>query len=133
MLNEIVSIIGSGLPDYRARAIGSGWPGALATYIVNFEDMGGIGIWSSGFTVSSGSVTRLPPRPPLSGNLPGRRELWIFNNDNTNALFIGQSGITVTNGWPIPTGTMIKLKLSGNTNVFGIAHASINVLTLEIA
>lgn len=133
--NQIVTRVGSGLADFRQRNFNSDWPGALLVYVTNFDDMSYVGpVWASGFTIGSGSSSRLPPRPTLSGNWPGRKELWIYNNDNANPIFIGQSGITTDTGFPLATGQVIKLTLAGNADIFAIASVNgVQIKTLEIS
>lgn len=136
MLNEIVANIGSGLVQYRQDYASGNWPGALAVYLVNPQEVNLLvgAVWSSGFTITSGVGTRLPPRAAGTSNLSYRKELWIYNNDNTSTIFIGQSGVTVDNGFPVPTGTSIKLSVAGNIDVWAICQsASAQVKTLEIS
>jgi len=66
--------------------------------------------------------------------LPARKYLYIFNNGN-KAAYIGTTGVTTSNGYPVHPGSEIQLRAGANIDVkFAQASGStIDVRSLELA
>lgn len=132
--SQIVSRVGSGVEDFRQKNHGQKQGPFDPVMVMNFEDQTPCwGIFTSGFTVHTTAV-RLPPRPSTSGNWPGRRVIAVFNNNTSGTLYVGPSGVTTANGYPVPTGTEKAFGIAGNLDLWGVGAASgIDCRTMEIA
>lgn len=130
MSNQVVSHIGSGRQQFRQDFHGKHHQAADTVFIVNWEDDLPVhAVFTSGFTVHTAAVL-LPP----SGALGGRRILEVFNNNTSGTLFVGPTGVTTLNGYPIPTGTSKVFNISALINLYAIGAASgIDCRTIEIA
>ena len=89
-------------------------------------------IASTALTVS-GAGTFLPPAP-----LQGRKTLLIYNNHDSQNLWVGASGISDLTGVPVPPGSSISLPVSrsqvwGATTTSGAADVRVDVRLVEIA
>lgn len=62
-----------------------------------------------------------------------RRHIQIFNNDDTNILYIGGSDVTTSNGIPIDAKSFSQgIDASSNMAIYGISTTDINIRVLEI-
>lgn len=52
----------------------------------------------------------------VASPLADRKYLWIYNNDNTK-IFIGQSGVTAANGFPISPGSLMELRAGAAVDI----------------
>jgi len=131
MPTEIASQIGSGTQDFRQVNFQKNHKPATAAHIVNWEDSSAVqAIRTSGFDVVANS-TRIP-----SGvyNLPGRRVLAIYNNGN-DPVFIGQSGITSSTGFPLASGASQAFAIAANLDMWAVTASGkvVNIRTMEMA
>lgn len=97
--------------------------------ILNFEDASiFIGIGSRAISVSSSAVP-LPTTP-----LESRRALAI-HNAGPGILYIGNSGVTTANGFPLAANEKVGLDITGNSNVtvYGVSDSTSDVRILELA
>lgn len=133
MATEFASHIGSGNQPHRKASHGLYHRPAMAVAIVNWEDANPVyQIYTSGFDVDdTAGGTLLPP----GGSLPTRRVIAIYNTDGSNSVYVGPSGVTETNGYPVAAGTEKAFALAANLDLFAIAGAgnTVNVRTMEIA
>lgn len=58
---------------------------------------------------------------PSTGNVADPVPVAIWNNDSTNTIYIGGSGVTTGNGWPVLKGTGITMRLVASDPVYAIA------------
>ena len=77
----------------------------------------------------SGIQSALPDTP-----LKSRRAL-VLHNSGPDTLYIGPSGTTTLNGFPINTNEKISIDITGNPNVYvyGISNGIANIRILELA
>jgi hypothetical protein len=133
MATEFISQIGSGNQPLRKDKHGDWHRPALAVAVVNWEDANPVyEVYTSGFTVDdTAGGTLLPP----GGSLATRRVIAVYNNDSTDAIYVGPSGITENNGYPVGAGTEKAFSLAANLDLYAIAAAggSVDVRTMEIA
>jgi hypothetical protein len=133
MATEFASQIGSGNQPFRKEFHGKHHRPGLGVNILNWEDSNPVyQIRASGFDVdSTAGGTLLPP----GGSLPTRRVIAVYNNDSTNAVYVGESGITETNGYPVAAGTEKAFAIAANLDLYAIAGAgnTVNVRIMEIA
>ena len=97
--------------------------------VLNPEDFSvSIGFEQQAITVSA-SATPLPADP-----LPNRRALVIHNN-SAITIYIGNSAVSVANGFPIVAGEKIAIDIMGvpNVTVYAISASSADVRILELA
>lgn len=132
MATEIVSKVGSGTSQFRQDNFGKSHRPAGAVHVVNWEDANAVQeVKTAGFNIVE-NATILP-----SGTAPlaGRRVIAILNNDTTNAVFVGPSGVTEDNGYPVAAGTEKAFALSSNLGIYCVAGAGnvVNVRIMEIA
>ena len=128
MAYESSVINGSGLSVLRYVANLPYFRGSNAA-IINPEDViCGIGIFAaSGFSVSSSATTNLTVTP-----LANRRKLMVFNL-GPQTVFVGNSGITTSTGYPIPSGGEKLFDVLAYGGLFGISAGTSDVRTLQIA
>lgn len=133
MATEFQSIIGSGQQPFRKEHNGLLHRPGLAVNITNWEDANPVyEIFTSGFDVDdTAGGTLLPP----GGSLDYRRVIAVSNTDSTNAIYVGPSGLTEDNGYPIAAGTEKAFSVAANLDLYAIAAAgtTVNVRTMEIA
>ena len=82
-------------------------------------------IKASDTTVSATEVA-LPATP-----LAGRKTICIFNNHATTQIFIGATGLSTSDGFPLQGKAYITLDADDNIAIYGIAAADIDVRVLE--
>lgn len=103
---------------------------ATGAVITNPEDFSvSMGLRQQAITVGT-SATLLPTAP-----LEYRRALVIHNNAAIT-IYLGQSDVTSSNGFPLLAGEKVAFDIGGtpNVNVYGIvASASADVRILELA
>lgn len=66
--------------------------------------------------------------------LASRKYLWIYNNDNTR-VFIGASGVTAANGFPVSPGSYVELRAGAAISPFFIGQTgkTPEIRTLELS
>jgi len=103
-------------------------------FITYGEMIFGVGLiapFTSGFNVSSSQV-RLPPRAANLTNLAGRTRLAVFN-DGLDTVYVGPSGVSTLNGFPIPGSETIVFGVGPDINIYAItAGPIVYVRTLEV-
>lgn len=132
MATEIVSKVGSGTQQFRQDNFEKNHRPGMAVHVVNWEDVNAVQeIRTSGLDIVE-AATILPSGAPA---LFGRRVMAIFNNDSTNAVFVGPAGVTETNGYPVSAGTEKAFALASNLDIFVVAGAgnAVNIRIMEIA
>ena len=132
MATEIMSMVGSGTQQHRQENFEKYHKPAMAVHVVNWEDVNAVqSIRTADYDVVEGA-TVLP-----SGTLPlaGRRVIAIYNNDSTNAVYVGGSGVTSSDGYPVAAGTEKAFALAANLNIYCVAGAGnvVDVRIMEIA
>lgn len=128
MSDVVRSIVGSGQQPYRKANHGARHNLAEMVFITNFEDeVAAYNIRTQSVT-SLGSATVLPS----GGNYAGRRELRIFNNSN-NILYVGASGVSATNGYPVAPSGGITFAAAASIDVYGFAASGSNIRVIEMA
>lgn len=55
--------------------------------------------------------------------LASRKYAFLYNNGNRE-MFIGQTGVQVTTGFPLPPGSMLELRIGDAVDIFAIADAA---------
>ena len=128
MAYESSTITGSGITALRETYQLTGLRGSNVV-IINPEDiLCALGkTANSGFTVTSSATTLLTV--PI---LAGRRKLLVFNL-GPQTVFIGQSGITTSNGYPVPSGVEKAFDVLAYGGLFAISAGTSDVRTLQIA
>lgn len=127
---EVMPMVGSGNAKFRQENQGKYHVQSLAVNVVNWEDATAVGaVRASGYSVLG--ATRLPSGVP---NLPYRRAIAIFNL-GPNTILVGQSGITTSNGYPVPVNTEKAFAVAGNLDIWviGSGAAASDVRIFEIA
>lgn len=65
--------------------------------------------------------------------LASRKYIYIYNNDNRD-VFIGDSGVSVANGFPIPPGAILEARIGDAVDVYMIGDkAGTDVRTLQLS
>jgi hypothetical protein len=66
--------------------------------------------------------------------LASRKYLWIYNNDNTK-VFVGASGVTAANGFPVSPGSYLELRAGPAVSPFFVGQSgkTPEVRTLELS
>ena len=69
----------------------------------------------------------------VASPLANRKYLAVYNNDNQNA-YIGASGVTSANGFPVPPGSLLEMRAGAAIDIeFVSAKVSHEVRTLELS
>lgn len=69
----------------------------------------------------------------VASPLSNRKYLWVYNNDNQK-MFIGQSGVTSANGFPVSPGSYIELRAGAAVDIeFVSSKLNHEIRTLEIS
>jgi len=69
----------------------------------------------------------------VTAPLASRKYLWIYNNDNRD-IFIGQSGVAVADGFPLPPDGWMELRIGALVDIEWIStKAGHNIRTLELS
>lgn len=71
-----------------------------------------------------------------SANLPGRRFIFVKNNNSSggSTLFIGGADVTSTNGYPIAPQEEVVLDITDDIQLFGVTSTlTADARTLELA
>lgn len=70
----------------------------------------------------------------VASPLANRKYLWIYNNDNTK-VFIGASGVTAANGFPVSPGSYIELRAGAAVDIEFVGQAGKvpEIRTLELS
>lgn len=118
MPTEITAIIGSGNQPFRRENHGKRHLPAQAVNVVNWEDQEAV------YAVDAGvvSIDSTAGGTILSLALDGRRAIAVYNN-GTASVYLGPSGVTEANGYPLPTGTEKAFAIGANLHIFAIAEA----------
>jgi hypothetical protein len=114
------------VPDQRTSLKTRRGDGAV---ILNPEDFSvGIGLRAAAITVSTSAVP-LPADP-----LEFRRALVVHNNGSVT-VYLGQAGVTVSNGLPLTAGEKIAFDIQNNPNVvvYAVAASSVDVRIMELS
>lgn len=66
--------------------------------------------------------------------LANRKYLWIYNNDNTK-VFLGASGVTAANGFPLSPGSYMELRAGASISPFFVGQTgkTPEIRTLELS
>ena len=65
--------------------------------------------------------------------LASRKYLFLYNNGN-KTVFIGETGVTASSGFPLPPGSILEARIGAAVDVFAISQAgSQNVRTLQLS
>lgn len=66
--------------------------------------------------------------------LASRKYLWVYNNDNTK-IFVGASGVTAANGFPVSPGSYLELRAGPAVSPFFVGQSgkTPEVRTLELS
>jgi hypothetical protein len=68
----------------------------------------------------------------LGGNVEGRTVLCIFNN-GFDAIYVGDSGVTTTNGFPLLPASYMIIDVTDEIEVYARAGSNQNVRIMELA
>jgi hypothetical protein len=70
----------------------------------------------------------------VASALASRKYLWLYNNDNTK-VFIGGSGVTAANGFPVSPGSYIELRAGPSAQPFYVGQSGKTpaIRTLELS
>lgn len=101
---------------------------ANADYVANPQDVGslGQGVATSGYSAVGITETE------LTAGLD-RRVVAIYNNGSV-ILYVGPSGITTANMYPVPTGGQISFNATSGIRIYGKTAASTtDVRVVELA
>lgn len=70
----------------------------------------------------------------IASALANRKYLWIYNNDNTK-VFIGGSGVTTANGFPVSPGSYLELRAGASISPYFVGQSgkTPEIRTLELS
>jgi len=127
--------VDSWVSDGAGNAIGS-TASALNVYVtgstaltVNDAALANTAIASGATSLASANVAQNVVASPLSA----RKYLLMYNNDNQK-MFIGQSGVSAANGFPLSPGSYMELRCGASIDIeFVSAKASHDLRYLELS
>ena len=128
---DVLAVSTSADGDYASFKVNAA--GALyvdaGTITVNDAALANIAIASAAKLLASANTAENIITSPLSA----RKYLWIYNKDN-QAIFVGQSGVTAANGFPISPGSYMELRAGAAVDIeFVSAKINHEIRTLEIS
>lgn len=99
----------------------------------NFNIIGILDATGSGFTVNAVSVTATATKLPTT-NLDNRKAMIIRNFSKDNIIYIGDSAVTTTTGFPILPYESIPFDINAGANLYAICETGLtaDVRTLEV-
>lgn len=101
----------------------------VGTVMVNDAALANIAIASAAETLDVVNTAQNIIASPLTN----RKYLWIYNNDNKKA-FIGQSGVTAANGFPVSPGSYMELRAGAAVDIeFVSDKLNHEIRTLELS
>lgn len=134
MARESSAIAGSGISVLREGLTPNSKGAVLAlrgtnSVVVNYEDIGSkLGIvQSSGLVVSDIAIHVTGPE----NRLRGRRQLMI-QNLGSDIAYIGDSGVTTSNGFQIPSGDILSLNVLDLGDIYAISAGTSDLRILEL-
>lgn len=69
----------------------------------------------------------------VASNLADRKYLYVYNNDNRK-MYIGASGVTAANGFPVSPGSTIQVRAGAAVDVYyNSAKSGHEIRTLELS
>jgi hypothetical protein len=69
----------------------------------------------------------------VASPLSGRKHLYLYNPSNKD-VFIGPSGVTVANGFPLPPGALLNLRAGSAIDIEAVsATASTSIRYMELS
>ena len=69
----------------------------------------------------------------VASPLANRKTLYIYNNDNKK-MYVGQSGVTAANGFPVSPGSYLELKAGASVDIEWVSSkAGHDIRTLELS
>jgi hypothetical protein len=83
------------------------------------------GCFNSVFVSTSVIATDVATALPVS---QGRRELWIYNVDSTNTVYLGDSGITEGAGGYLPAKSWLSLPVGEDLDVYAVCSNTATAL-----
>ena len=130
MVVESTAFLGSGVSALREPSIGNvrTMRGGNAV-VVNYEDINsllGI-IQNSGLTVAAAPLQLTGP----ATRLRGRRHVMVQNLGAGNA-FIGNSGVTTTNGVRVASGELLRMDVLDFGDIWVVSASTSDVRVLEL-
>lgn len=78
----------------------------------------------NGATINNTAVSVGTAEVALAAAEPTRKSIAIFNNSTTATLYVGTTGLTTVNGWPIPPMSSYEFTKSAAAAFFGRASAA---------
>lgn len=66
-------------------------------------------------------------------NLPGRRIVFVKNNEASATIHIGGADVTTAHGFPLAAGQILLLEVTDGLQLYGIAAANSDLRSLELA
>jgi hypothetical protein len=119
--------LGDGTSFFTSTTIGGDI--ALDVFTINDPSVANAAIASAAETLDVANTAQDVVAAPLAS----RKYLFVYNNDNQK-MWIGQSGVTSANGFPISPGSYMELKVGSAVDIeFVSAKIAHEIRTLEIA
>ena len=135
MAREVTVAVGSGLtPGINGLGVNAVTQErnlvGTAVVVINPEDNAVAGPLRADQLSVGTTASKLPP--PGSGHLDHRREIRIHNLGG-DTLFIGQSGVTVNDGFPVTSGNSIALEAKTVVDLWGVSDGSADIRMLQLS
>ena len=120
--------LGDGTSFYTSTTVSSDI--GLDVYQLNDPELANVAIASSAQVLTAANTAQALLASPLAS----RKYLFLMNNTNKN-IFVGGSGVTTANGYPIPQGSAMELRAGVASPVYWISTTipSGDVRTLELS
>lgn len=106
---------------------------ALDVYVANSIDvddgLANTAIATAANTLTTGGTAQDLVASPLAS----RKYLFVYNNDN-QTMYIGATGVTAANGFPVPPGSLLELRAGASVDIeFNSAKTGLAVRTMELS
>lgn len=107
--------------------------GGLKVDVQNSITINDVGLANSAIAAAANSIdTNNTAENLVASPLANRKYLWVYNNGN-KVFYIGQSGVTTANGFPMPSGSILEMRLGAAVDIEFVGASGAEARTLEIA
>lgn len=133
MAHESSIILGSGLHSKReemqtlANSVAQVGVRGTSVVLLNPEDASVFGPIKSQQITVGGTAQPIPAIP-----FEYRRAIAIYNESTTANVYLGGSGVTTANGFPLLPGEKISLDATARAIIYAVSSSSVSIRILEV-
>lgn len=128
MARESSAFVGSGISVLRQIYNVPAMHGTNSV-LLNYEDVNSLMgvVQHSGLTVGGTAVQLTAPE----NRLRGRRKLFVHNT-GTGVVYVGGSGVSTSNGYPVASGASLEFDVLDFGNIWAVSASTSSLRILEM-